>query len=166
MKESLSITYIFQIVILFILLFTGIMALTINNSNAFAVKDEIVNAIELNNGDYLDGENLSSDIVEAMNKASYRTTGKCESGENVTGYDRDGNRVNTNEAAAVCIKEVNVSEGLDNYLRDIFKDTMAYEDSMNGKYYQVQVFYQLDIPIIKQIYNFSTKGETKIIYES
>ena len=43
MKESISMTAIFQIVILFILLFTAIMALTIHNSNAFGVKDEIVN---------------------------------------------------------------------------------------------------------------------------
>ena len=43
MRESISITTIFQIVILFILLFTAIMALTINNSNAFGVKDQIVN---------------------------------------------------------------------------------------------------------------------------
>ena len=45
MRESISITTIFQIFILFVLLFTAIMALTINNSNAFGVKDSIVNAI-------------------------------------------------------------------------------------------------------------------------
>ena len=57
MKESISMTAIFQIVILFILLFTAIMALTINNSNAFGVKDEIVNILELNGGKYLDDSN-------------------------------------------------------------------------------------------------------------
>ena len=48
MKESVSVTTIFQIVILFILLFTAIMCLTINNSNAFGVKDEIINIVKKN----------------------------------------------------------------------------------------------------------------------
>ena len=43
MRETMSITAIFQIFILFILLFTAIMCLTINNSNAFGVKDSIIN---------------------------------------------------------------------------------------------------------------------------
>ena len=41
---------------------------------------------------------------------------------------------------------------------------VATEDFKSGSYYQVAVFYQLDLPIIKQIYNFQTVGETKIIY--
>ena len=59
MKEAVSATTIFQIVILFILLFTAIMCLTINNSNAFGIKDEIINIIEMNNGNYLSNDNIT-----------------------------------------------------------------------------------------------------------
>lgn len=164
MKESVSITVIFQIFILFVLLFTAIMCLTINNSNAFAVKDEIVNIIESNNGKYLDDDNrnLSDEIVDLLSNASYRVTGKC--GEGFTGYQRNGQPVGDNERAAVCIKEVSVTDYLDNYLNDVLDGMVATEDFKSGSYYQVAVFYQLDLPIIKQIYNFQTVGETKIIY--
>ena len=164
MKESVSVTVIFQIFILFVLLFTAIMCLTINNSNAFAVKDEIVNIIESNNGKYLDDDNrnLSDEIVELLANASYRVTGNC--GEDFTGYQRNGQPVGDNERAAVCIKEVSVTDYLDNYLNDELDGMVATEDFKSGSYYQVAVFYQLDLPIIKQIYNFQTVGETKIIY--
>ena len=165
MKESVSVTVIFQIFILFVLLFTAIMCLTINNSNAFAVKDEIVNIIESNNGKYLDDDNrnLSDEIVELLANASYRVTGNC--GEGFTGYQRNGQPVGDNERAAVCIKKVSVTDYMDDYLVGELGDGMvATEDFKSGSYYQVAVFYQLDLPIIKQIYNFQTVGETKIIY--
>lgn len=164
MKESVSVTVIFQIFILFVLLFTAIMCLTINNFNAFAVKDEIVNIIESNNGKYLDDDNrnLSEEIVELLANTSYRTTGVCD--DDYTGYQRNGQPVGDNERAAVCIKEVSVTDYLDNYLNDELDGMVATEDFKSGSYYQVAVFYQLDLPIIEQFYNFQTVGETKIIY--
>lgn len=164
MKEAVSVTTIFQIVILFILLFTAIMCLTINNSNAFAVKDEIINIIELNDGNYLNSSKsgLSDEIVDMLSNASYRTTGVCDEGYD--GYERNGSPVSSGERASVCIKEVNVTDGLANYMSAVFGDSVMTEESVNGSYYQVVVFYQLDLPVIKQVYNFQTKGETKIIY--
>ena len=165
MRESISVTTIFQIVILFILLFTAIMCLTINNSNAFGVKDEIVNIIEMNNGDYLSDDNysLSEEIVESISAASYRTTGICEEG--YSGFERNGQPVGNGERASVCIKEVNVTEGIDKYLSDeLGSNTVAQGEFVNGSYFQIILFYQLDLPVIRQVYNFQTKGETRIIY--
>ena len=166
MKESFSMTAILQIVVLFILLFTAIMALTINNSNAFGIKDELLSVIELNNGNYLaeGGYRLSDEMVEKLTEAAYRTTGECETG--FTGFDRSGNLVNGD--ASICIREVNATADYDNWLTGILdpenKGMVAKDDFINGKYYQIVVFYQLDLPIIKQIYNFKSRGETKIIY--
>lgn len=163
MKESMSITTIFQIVILFILLFTAIMALTINNSNAFGVKDQIVNIIESSGGNYIDSGSLNEEIVSLIESTSYRTTGKCD--EDYVGFDRSGAQVSSGQDASVCIREVNATSGLDNYLQDILGDTVAVGDFKTGKYYQIVVFFQLDIPIVKQVYNFESKAETKIIYQ-
>lgn len=164
MKESMSVTYIFQIVILFILLFTAIMALTINNSNAFGVKDQIVNILEANGGNYMEDGNLNEEIVELLESTSYRTTGKCD--EDYIGFDRTGATVTSGGDASVCIKEVNATEGVDKYLTNIIGEgKVATDDFMTGKYYQIVVFFQLDLPIVKQVYNFSSKAETKVIYE-
>lgn len=162
MKESMSITYIFQIVILFIFLFTGIMALTINNSNAFGIKDEIVNILEKNNGVYKDGSYLSEEIVSLIASTSYRTTGKCD--DDFDGFDRTGAPVTSGEDASVCIKEIKATEGVDNFLKEELGSLVATGDFMSGSYYKIVVFYQLDIPIVKQIYNFKSTAETKVLY--
>ena len=165
MKEAVSATTIFQIVILFILLFTAIMCLTINNSNAFGIKDEIINIIEMNNGNYLSNDNVSlnEEIVEAIANNSYRTTGVCDS--TFDGFERNGEPVSRGEKASVCIKKIEVTDGIDKYLDSILGyGSYADDEFVTGSYYQVVVFYQLDIPVIKQIYDFTLKGETKIIY--
>ena len=160
MRESISITTIFQIFILFVLLFTAIMCLTINNSNAFGVKDSIINAIEALDGNYLDGADLNEEIVQVIQETSYRTSGKCPDG--FDGFDRAGNSVGSNSSdAAVCIKEVDVTGGIDENLSGF-----AQDDFVDGKYYSVVLFFQLDIPVFKQIFNFQTKGETRIIYNT
>ena len=160
MRESISITTIFQIFILFVLLFTAIMALTINNSNAFGVKDSIVNAIEALDGNYLDGDDLNEEIVKVIQETSYRTSGKCPDGYD--GFDRAGNRVTSNSSdAAVCISDVDVTGGLDTAFSGF-----AQNDFVDGKYYKVVLFFQLDIPVFKQIFNFKTVGETRIIYNT
>ena len=164
MKESMIVTYIFQIVILFILLFTAIMALTINNSNAFGIKDQIVNILEANGGNYLEDGNLDEEIINLIESTSYRTTGKCD--EDYQGFDRTGAAVSSNQDASICIKEVNATDGVDNYLSDIFgSGKVATGDFMPGKYYQIEVFFQLDLPVVKQVYNFKSKAETKVIYQ-
>lgn len=164
MKESVSATTLFQIVIIFILLFTAIMSLTINNANAFGIKDELVNIIELSEGHFLEDGNLSEEIVNAISSATYRTTGVCE--EDYIGYRRDGTPTGSGEKASVCIKEVNVTDEIDNYITDLLGgETVATNDFIPGRYYQIVVFYQLDLPVINQVYNMKTKGETKIIYD-
>ncbi|MEG0977150.1 MAG: hypothetical protein RSF02_01185 [Bacilli bacterium] len=169
MKEAVGATSIFQIVILFILLFTAIMCLTINNANAFGVKDDITNIIELNKGNYLDGDNLNDEIVNSIKENQYRVTGKCpssgETDKNVyKGYDKNGAVVGEGSKASICIKEVPVTDELDTYLSDILGGNLGHDDFLRGVYYQVIVFYQMDLPVINQVFNFQTKGETKIIY--
>ena len=169
MRESISITTIFQIVILFILLFTAIMALTINNSNAFGISDEVISIIEHSRGVYLDEftGGLSEEIIASLSEASYRTTGKCPSEpDGYQGYDRAGNPTSGDDAS-VCIRTVDVNDSINRYLEsELGSGNVGSGDFVSGKYYQVIVFYQLDLPIIKQIYNFQTKGETKIIYQN
>ncbi|MBE6140665.1 MAG: hypothetical protein E7172_03925 [Firmicutes bacterium] len=163
MKESISMTGIFQIVILFILLFTAIMALTINNSNAFGVKDEIVNVIEINNGNFLNRNgNLSDEIVQIIEETSYRTVGNCDEG--YQGYQRNG-APNDGNRAAVCLKCVPVTSGIDDYYVELLgNNVVGTNDFPNGYYIQVVVFYQLDIPVVNQVYDFKTKGETRILF--
>ena len=129
MKEAIGGVSLFQIVIVFLLLFTGVMCLTINHSKAFGVKDEIINIIQEEKlasygttSDYALTSDTIDDIVEHLSEAGYRITGRCPSSEWI-GYDRNGSKV-TNDSAAFCIRAVDVS---DSYHNDIA------EKCSNGK---------------------------------
>ena len=92
MKEAIGGISLFQIVIVFLLLFTAIMCLTINHSKAFAVKDEIINIIETHSfsssgRNYELSQNIIDEIVEKLNESGYRITGNCPSGSWI-GYNR------------------------------------------------------------------------------
>lgn len=157
MKEAIGGISIFQIVIVFILLFTGIMCLTINHSKAFSVKDKIINIIE--NSGLTNIDETSTDVFEeiakTLNEIGYRSSGICD--EDSFGIDRSGKTTDTN--ASVCIKKVDVSDSL-------CSNCLTPDEFPEMAYYEVQVFYQLDIPIIKYVGNFKLNGATKILYGS
>lgn len=171
MKEAISSVSLFQIVIVFLLLFTGVMCLTINHSKAFGVKDEIINIIESaklaspgSTYNYALEDTTIEDIVDKLNEAGYRITGKCPSGW--TGYDRNGNTV-SGDQAAFCVRVVDVSEA---YYEDTVdkcrngKCDVTYGDYPSMIYYDIALFYQLDIPIINDIMNFKLYGSTKVLF--
>lgn len=143
MKEAYGGTWLFQIVILFLLLFTAIMCLTINHSKAFAVKDDLINYIESKDGVDLSKKNLDSGIIDLLSKDGYFTTGKkCDN--NAKGYARDGKPTSTNPA--VCIKKINTGR------------------ETGGCYYEIKVFYKLDLPVLGSVFSFSETGKTKELY--
>ncbi len=160
MREAIGGTWIFQIVILFILLFTGYMCLSINQSKAFNVKNSIIKTIEREEGVDLsnpDRDSAIQQIVSYLKETAYRTTGKCpdeirnkNSGQVVAqyhGYTRDG-KIANNSNAAFCIAEVTARSG---------------SDMPSMRYYRVVVFYQLDLPIFRNTFQFRISGDTKIL---
>jgi len=159
MKEAIGGSWLFNIVIFFVILFTGYLCLSINHTKAFNVKDDIVKIIERNNGfkEELNNVNASNnvvikEIVESLQKFGYRSTSKCpdaDGGQFWYGYDRDGNRDNGNNNSSFCIREVDATSGL---------------GGAKTVYYQVVVFYQLDLPIVNSIFGFKLKGDTRLIY--
>ncbi|MBR1749012.1 MAG: hypothetical protein IJ743_04360 [Bacilli bacterium] len=166
MRESIGGTWLFQIVIVFILLFTGFMCLSINRSKAFNVKNFILETIQSNNGDL----NASMpDIVEYMKSNAYRTSG-VKSGDikppdNCKGktiandygkykcYNREGKEDNKN-SPVFCVAKLYVDNKngcLDN----------KYTELPNMFYYRIVVFYQLDLPFFHDVFNFKITGDTK-----
>lgn len=165
MKESIGATQLFMIVITLVILFSGIVAFSINRSNAFTVKEELVSIIEEAGSFNIDAEiyGQRSDgtlqkMVDILSKTGYRQSGNCSVYEQrvnsddervieVAGYQRNGQKSTGNNSSAFCIVKI--------------KGNQNREDTTF--YYQVIVFYSLDIPIIKTILNFKEVGETKIL---
>lgn len=171
MREAIGSTWLFQIVIVFILLFTGYMCLSINHSKAFAIKDDIIEIIERNNGidlnkDAKNGNRTLREIAARLQTAGYRTNGNCSrlsEGNNGGfgvwhGFDREGNA--SSDHATFCIRRMNVSGNIQTRTND----NAMVEELPETVYYQVEVFYQLDLPVLNHLMSFSLKGDTRIIY--
>ena len=171
MKEAIGGISLFQIVISFLLLFTGVMCLTINHSKAYGVKDEIINILENEkipkynkNNTYELSDNTRDKIINYLNEIGHRITGRCPNENGWIGYTRE--RGIDENSAVFCIRPINVSEA---YWKDIEEKckkagcTPTTGDLPSIIYYEIVVFYQLDIPIIN-IANLKLTGSTKLLY--
>ncbi len=155
MKEAVGGVSLFTIVIVFVILFTGYVSLSINYSKAYNVKNELINIIRnqggvctsdtasLNDNCYNFGEQISDYFKET----NYRARGKCSDG--FVGYTKNGELATGNAGAAFCVRGIPAN---------------GNSELPNALYYQVQVFWQLDIPIFSSIFNFRINGETARVY--
>jgi len=155
MREAIGGISIFQIFIVFILLFTGYVCLSINYSKAYSVKNELLTIIK-NQGGVCTTEDSNSVLCENfqhlinnyLQQSGYRSTGKCDN--DWEGFKRDGTHVARGENAAFCVRGINIAD--------------SEGQLPTAVYYEVKVFYQIDIPIFRQVFNFSVKGETSRVY--
>ncbi len=125
-----------QLVIVFILLFTAIICVSINYASAFKTKNDIVKYIERYGIDKLD-----DDYKETITKNGYSDYGDCEGGWT-------GVYPNNDNQYIFCYKE--------------HQNSSAAELS-TSKYYDVEVFYHISLPFISEI-DFKVRGTTKNIY--
>lgn len=155
MKEAVGGISLFQIVMFFIVLFTGYVCLSINYSKAYGIKNELLTIIKNQGGvctaDSGNCYNFKDIVTSYLLDVGYRSTGKCNRGgdSDWVGYDRNGNLLTSGDKAAFCIK--GVQDGTNSQLSQ-------------AVYYKVKVFYQLDLPIINSIFNFTVSGETSKVY--
>lgn len=172
MRESIGGTALFQIAIVFLLLFTGVMCITINHSKAFGVKDEIVQMIQNNAVAYGSSDKLSNELIgeitSYINESGYRSTNSCPNGDddgNYIGYTREGKET-TGSDASICIRAVDVASSYDGHMRKKCSDDCDYVtgDMPAMYYYDIILFYQIDAPILDNIFNFTVKSSTKLLY--
>ncbi len=174
MKESIGGTWLFGIVVTFVVLFTSFISLSTNYSRCFRIKDEMIATIEHYNGI---NEKSISRINTYLNGIGYGTTGNCPDGNSPgeDGFATDGtwygfvknnnsNFIASKENVNYCIQKVTIVEPY------CVNDT-SKEVSINGPighprsaYYQVLVFFALDMPILRSLFNVNISGETSVVY--
>ena len=142
MREAIGGTWLFGLVLTFIVFFASFLAVSINYSKAFNVKNNIVDLI----GKY-EGNNCNSrkKIGEYLRDVGYLVIGDC--GNDYTPYDLEGNPIFGSKKGYYCLK----SEDIDNTL-------------VNKRYYRIMVFFKLDLPMVGDLTTFRIKGETESIY--
>lgn len=133
------------IVIVFIVLFTSFLALSVNYSRAFKVKNGIINILEKGQGF---NDTTSKEIDTYLSASGYAVFGSCDSDE------KGCLRSNTGSKYKYCV------------LANGGSTKEALSNTKYKSYYRVKVFFRIDLPIIGNILTFPITGETKTIYTS
>ncbi|MDD2505071.1 MAG: hypothetical protein PHF21_02225 [Bacilli bacterium] len=135
MREAIGGTWIFGIVVTFIVLFSSYLAISVNYSKAFKVKNDMVSVIEEYEG-YND--NSQQKIERILSGNGYAVRGPCKSHEQ--GIDGSAGKY---KYCIHCVEK---------------------NDSLKKSYYTVKVFFRLDLPVIGDIFTFPVTGSTKTIH--
>ena len=141
MKESIGTSYLFQIVVVFVLLFTGYLCLSINYARSYAVKNNIVNNIEREKGF---NDTTRAKISKYLSRVGFKSIGKCPN--DYAAYDANGTYQGDGKKGVYCVQKVVTSA--------------KHDDLPEKKYYRVVVFYKLDLPIFGSIFSFNNIGDT------
>ena len=150
MREAIGGTWITSLIIVFIFVFTAFLALSINYSKAFRVKNEVLSFIEK-------GEGITNETIKLTNNylrnTGYSYVGKCE-----TGYYGVSINNNTNG-----IYEEAISNKEYNYCIKKVKSTAI--NFPDRSYYEVKLFFKFNLPVVGDIFLFKVEGQTKdIVY--
>ena len=139
MKESIGGISLFNIVIVFVMVFTGYISLTINYS-----KRTPSSVASSGNNCY----NFKDQIVDYFKETNYTSVGRCD--DDWYGYSRSGELLGLgSKKAAFCIKAI---------------EAHATSELPDAVYYKVKMFYHLDLPVINRFWNFTVEGETTRVY--
>ena len=166
MKESIGNTLLFNIVIVFVIVFIGLFVTSITYSKGYKVKNKMIEIIEkeypkcngAHNGD-IDIDNVTNcnklmmeKINDELSKIGYRMAvsgygTKCENDLNVKA--NNVTTVQTSNRYQVCFTAVNIT------------DNALISESGNNVYYVVNAYMYLDVPLLGDLIQIPVRGETK-----
>ena len=165
MREAISGTTLFMIVIFFVLLFAGYLCLSINQNKAFAVKNAIVRITErhgigVTNASGLAAKsNWKDEIEKELKYIGYNSRGECDDAS-WTGFDVHGNIPADPHDVFFCIKAIKKEDECS--VCEEHKQT----PNSNLHYFQIKTFYHFDIPVIREVFKLAVEGTTKPLRSS
>lgn len=139
MKAVSESTWTFQMIIFFMLIFACFLTLVLSYNKAYTIKNRMLSIVEKYEG-------ITNESLKIINgyvlEKGYTTTGKCESGW-FGALDLNGNVEEAKESNKYyyCFKENKNNKGL--------------------IYYDIQVFYRFNLPVIGNIALYKINGVTK-----
>ena len=139
MKDAIGGTWLFQLAMVFIVLFAGYLALSVNYSKAFRVKNEILTIIEKNEGITSGSDGAQAQIITYLNSSNHIVYGVCKESDG-NAYEAEGTK------GLYCIKK-----------------TCIEDTNFKKAYYKVTVFFKFDLPFLGDLFTFKVQGETQSI---
>ena len=130
MKGAIGGTILFQMMMLFVVIYMSLMAMGINYAITFRVKNQLVSILEDNDG----YEGAVPKIETYLNEINYY------GGKRTTSLSPGSSSGCLNNTSNYCIQEIKLRTG--------------------GYYYIVTTYVSLDLPMLGKIANLPVKGET------
>ena len=149
MRETIGGTWLTQLVIVFMFIFAAFLALSINYSKAFRVKNEVLTIIEKNSGLT---ENSKEMIGNYLRNSGYTMKGRCS----INSYGLTINGINNTKTELI-----NNSNKGRKYHACISKIRSISVNFPNRAYYEVRLFFKFNLPVLGNISTFEVEGQSK-----
>ena len=149
MRESIGGTWLLGFVVLFIVLFSGYLAVSINYTKAFKVKNQIINLIEQNEG----FRTSSFGNIASVSNDQLSNSDRTE--DNIYYYIKDIGYATTSIDSDKC-------SGYGTYYTGGY--CVRRVCTANGVYYKVTSFIKFELPLIWTSFTVPIHGETKMIF--
>jgi len=137
MRDAIGGAWLYSLVIVFMLIFVSYLAISVNYSKAFRVKDGIISIIEQSEGH---GNNARDTIGTFLSGNAYLITSGCGG---------RGAPVNLPNVGTYCLS---------------MEDSPDVSLGRRKVHYRVTVFFRFDLPVIGRIFTFPVTGETETIH--
>ena len=156
MRESIGGAWLMGLVITFILFFVAFLSITSNYTKAFRIKNEMLDFIEREEGMTTSrSNNLGMGAMPLINNylflSGYGGQGKCDEGwYGVTSLSTE-------------ILAYEERQPGKNYYYCFRKEAGFDENNPNRSFYEVNVFFRLDIPVIGSLLNLKVAGTSNTV---
>ena len=148
MKDAFGSFYYINLGMVFFVAFASVLAVALNYTKAFRVKNTIINYIEANNGLT---PALQDDIIAYVDSVNY--------------YVRDVDTYVHNENQGSSIYSYREFSFLDGCNKRGYCIDRVFEEKNNGAYYKVQTWMNIEFPIFGLTFRMPVTGETKLVSE-
>lgn len=149
MREAIGGTWLLGFVVLFIVLFSAYLAISINYTKAFRVKNQIINIIEENEGFTMSVGDVSGKPLDQLQDSSITEEKVYYYLKNI-GYattkineDRCPGNPDDMMQGGYCVRKICTPQ---------------------GAYYKVTSFIKIELPFIWRSFVIPISGETKVLY--
>ena len=156
MRQTISGTWVFMLVITFTLIFAAYIALTINYSKSFKVKNEVLSLIEKNEGFTENGVKL---INNYLSQNGYKTMGSCHIQNDAVVYG--AKTIDPSVPVSNVFEKVDSSKN--RYYYCFSKYTNYHSYFKTRAYYKINLFFHFDLPVLGDLYTFDVEGQTSEI---
>ena len=186
MKASISSIWLVGLVLVFLLIFSAYIIITVDYSKSFKLKNEVVSIVEKNKGMvYKKGSLLKSTVKDGVKvvgdlgsiktinaylaASSYTAKGSCnydtsKSGGSVVWYGVKNLGYKKDDTAASNVYEKAKDGSTYYYCFAKFKTGRSDLEVYGSVYYKVILFYKFEIPVLSELLPVRIEGMTDEIY--